>query len=137
MSKAKGDENGNLATPGGGDSFNLRTLFVGGSAGHKLDRKAVARLGGEYPLIATILGGSEATSDTPEVEPASITFFVREGKIRFSANVKSADTTIIGEVSDALSPWESIEYALRAGQVSSKRYSDRKTTSPDQEKLLY
>lgn len=136
MSNDKGKSNGESNGKGSGGAFDLRSLFVGAKSTHTNDRKAVARLGGDYPLIAAILGGSEAQGDTPEVEPASITFFVREGKIRFSANVKSADTTIIGEVGDALNPWQSIESALMAGQVSSKRYSDRKSISAEQEKLL-
>lgn len=125
MSQEKENGNGKIVSTGAGSAFDLRSLFVGAKSAHGIDRRAVAKLGVEHPVIASILGGSEATGETPEVAPGSITFFVREGKIRFSANVKSADTTIIGEVADALTPWESIEYALMAGEVSSKRYSAR------------
>lgn len=137
MSKAKGENNGESNGKGSGDTFNLRSLFVGAKSGHAVDRRAVEKLGVQYPAIAAILGGSEPSGDVAEVEPGSITFFVREGRIRFSANVKSADTTIIGEVSDALSPWESIEYSLRAGEVSSKRYSDRLNGGGKKEEIAY
>lgn len=137
MAKSKEVSNGESNGNGQGDSFDVRSLFVGSKSGHDVDRRAVEKLGVEHPLIATILGGIGPQGDVAEVEPGSITFFVREGRIRFSVNVKSADTTIIGEVADAVNPWQSVEYALKGGQVSSKRYSDRPSASKEDQKLLY
>lgn len=79
----------------------------------------------EFPLVAEILGGMPAEGTQPAVSPGTITFFVREGRVRFSANVKSQEKTFIGEIADALNPWGCVNTALLTGDVSSKRYTDR------------
>lgn len=137
MSNAKGNGHARTEQDAPGRSSGIRSLFVGSRKTFELERRAVAALNEQYPAVAAILGGLEAEGPNPETEPGSITFFVREGKIRWSANVKSADTTLIGEVGDVLNPWGSINTALELGEVSSKRYTERKTSSTSTENPPY
>jgi len=102
----------------------------------KIARKAVEKLKKDFPWVAEILGGSPANGDDVEVSPGTITIFFHDGKIRFSANVKSAQKTFIGDIGDVLNPWGSINSAFGVGDVSSKRYTERGYTSKDQTGLI-
>jgi len=137
MAKSNEGNNGEPKTNGKGGLTTLRSLFVGERSSNSANRKAVNGLASIHPFIAEILGGVEASGDQKEILPGSITIFVREGKVRFSANVKSADTTIIGEVSDPINVWDSITYALSSGEVSSKRYSERVSSSTEKQDPPY
>jgi len=116
MAKSNEGNNGEPKTNGKGGLTTLRSLFVGERSSNSANRKAVNGLASIHPFIAEILGGVEASGDQKEILPGSITIFVREGKVRFSANVKSADTTIIGEVSDPINVWDSITTHCRAAK---------------------
>ena len=99
-------------------------------------QKIVACLREDYPYVADLLGGMPEKGDQKAVSPGTITLFVHEGKARFSANVKSEELTFIGDVADIANPLGSINTALAMGDVSSKRYTDRTSTTADQEKYL-
>lgn len=99
-------------------------------------QKIVACLREDYPYVADLLGGMPEKGDQKAVSPGTITLFVHEGKARFSANVKSEELTFIGDVADIANPLGSINTALAMGDVSSKRYTDRSSTSTDNEKYL-
>jgi len=77
------------------------------------------------PIVAEILGGAEGTKTEEPIAPGTITFFFRDGKWRFSANVKSASKTFIGDVGDILKPWESIELAMSEGECRQRDYTER------------
>lgn len=104
---------------------SLWSLLNKGKDNGKNSRQLARPLIKDFPIVAEILGGLAAKGDQPEVAGGTITFFIHEGKIRFSANVKSAEQTLIGEVADILNPWGSINSACLVGDVSSKRYTER------------
>jgi len=97
-------------------------------------RKLVAELSNNCPLVADLLSGLPASNSGPEVPGGTITFSIREGKIRFSANVKGAEKTFFGDIEDILKPWESIESAFMVGAVSSKRYTERTDRLTEEQK---
>jgi len=117
----------------------LRDLINGGKDHAAEALKAAKPLQKEYPIVAEILGGMPEKGDQPAVSSGTITFFVSDGRIRFSANVKSAEKTFIGDISDILNPWGSINSVMLVGDVSSKRYTDQKAskTDPEKQALLY
>lgn len=114
----------------------LRDLLTKEKPNGEAARKLCKPLSKEFPFVAEILGGIEAKGDQIEVSNGTITFYVHDGKIRFSANVKSAEKTFIGDVADILNPWGSINTALQMGDVSSKRYTDPKASLSDEQKSL-
>jgi len=87
--------------------------------------KAVESIREECPLVAEILGGVKASQTEPAVAPGSITIYFREGRLCWSANVKSAKATFFGTVADITNPWGSINSALLLGECSQKEYSER------------
>jgi len=128
-----GKDNGKLAKAaeanGGVLSGGLRGLLNGGVDYAKEAQKIVEALKKEYPLVAEILGGLPATADYEAVAPGTITIYIHEGRVRFTANVKSNSQTLFGEVGDVVNIWASINLALLTGQVSSKRFTERTSTS--------
>lgn len=122
-------------TGGGG----LRALLAGGSDDNSKNRGAVESLRSEAPTVADILGGIPADAKNEEVLGGTITFFVRDGVMRFTCNVKAAGKTFIGDVAAPLSPWESIESAFVTGKVSSKGYTERRDSylTDEQKALLH
>jgi hypothetical protein len=115
-------------------SDSLRSLLGGGGDDPRKLRALLDPIREACPIVAELLGGMLADKGQPAVDPGTITFFVREGKIRFSANVKSAEKTFIGEVADIVNPFESVELALAFGNVSSKRYTERQSTMTEEQK---
>lgn len=117
----------------------LRDLLNKGRDNDAEAQKIVKPLAKEFPLVAELLGGMPEKGDQAAISPGTVTFFVHDGKMRFSANVKSAEKTFIGDVADILNPWGSINTALLTGDVSSKRYTERPNSSLTKEKegLLY
>lgn len=114
----------------------LRDLLNGGKD-HEAEAQKIAKpLAKEYPFVAEILGGIPEKGDQKAVSGGTITFFIHEGKARFSANVKGAEKTFLGEIADILNPWGSINSAMLVGDVSSKRYTDRKATLAGEDKSL-
>lgn len=103
----------------------LRNLLNGAKDDEKSAKKVVKPLEKEFPLVAEILGGSPATEKEAAISPGTITIFIHGGKARFSANVKSAEITLIGDVADIVNLWGSINSAILVGDVSSKRYTER------------
>jgi len=92
------------------------------------DRQALEAaevLRAKTPYVAEILGGSKGSATEEPISPGTITFFFREGKWRFSANVKSASKTFIGDLVDIASPWDSVNYALESGDCRQKDYTER------------
>lgn len=115
----------------------LRDLINGGKD-HEAEAAKIAKpLAKEFPLVAEILGGLPEKGDQKAVSPGTITIFIHEGKARFSCNVKSAEKTFLGDLPDLLNPWGCINSALLLGDVSSKRYTDRKASlNKEQESLI-
>jgi len=109
---------------------SLRSLLHGRTDSGAASRSVVEPFRDKWPLLAEVLGGVAATATEDAVEGGTVTLFVRDGQLRFSINVKSADTTIIGDVADVLSPLDSIEFAMTTGKVSSKGYSERFASLP-------
>lgn len=99
-------------------------------------RKAVKIIAKEFPHVAEILGGIQGKEGETEVSPSAITIWIQDGQARFSTNVKSMSRTIIGDVADLAKPWESINYAIGDGKVSSKRYSEPKASMTEEQKTL-
>lgn len=87
--------------------------------------KAAEVLRAKWPVIAEILGGTPAAGKEAAISPGTITLFVGDGQFRFSANVKSEKRTLIGDIADATSPFDSIEYALSEGLCRQKEYTER------------
>jgi len=128
-----GKDNGKLSKAaeanGGTLSGGLRGLLSGGTDHAKEAQKIVQVLREAYPLVAEILGGLPATSEFEAVAPGTITIYIHESRVRFTANVKSNSQTLFGEVGDVVNIWASINLALLTGQVSSKRFTERTATS--------
>jgi len=99
-------------------------------------RKVAAPLQENYPYVFELLGGLEKTATEDEVSPGTITVFIHEGKARFSANVKSLKTTLIGDVEDIVNLWGAINTALAMGEVKSKAMREQGFTPKDQTGLL-
>jgi len=118
----------NAAINGGTISGGLRGLVTGGKDVCKQNQKAVEVLREECPLVAEILAGIPADGEQPAFEGSPITFFINDGRLRFSANVKSSLIKFVGDVADPLLPWHSINTALLTGDVSSKRYTEQPYT---------
>jgi len=114
---------------GGALSGGLRTLLNGGRDYEKAAQEAVEALKKEFPIVAEILGGLPATADSPAVAPGTVTIYVHEGRARFTINVKSYSQTLFGDVEDLVNIWGSINCALLTGAVSSKRFTERPSTS--------
>lgn len=114
----------------------LRDLLNGGKDYASEALRIAKPLAKDYPIVAEILGGLPEKGDQASVSAGTITFFIHEGKMRFSANVKGAEKTFIGEVGDPLNPWGCVNSAMLVGDVSSKRYTDRKASMTDEQKTL-
>jgi len=119
----------NAALNGGTITGGLRGLVTGGRDACKANQKAVEALREECPLVAEILAGIPADGEQPAFEGSPITFFINDGRLRFSANVKSSLIKFVGDVADPLLPWHSINTALLTGDVSSKRYTEQAPTT--------
>jgi len=115
----------------------LRSILQGKTSSDDANRKAVDSIRESYPLIAEILGGMKAEKGQPEVLPGTLNFYVRDGVVKFSINVKSEKTTLFGDLADIAKPFDSIECALAAGKFASKPYSEQKGSyTPEQEAAL-
>lgn len=100
-------------------------------------RKACKTIAKDFPHVAEILGGIAGKEGQETVSPSAISIWIQDGQARFSTNVKSANRTIIGDIADLAKPWESINYAIGDGKVSSKRFTEPKASVTEaQEKLL-
>jgi len=117
---------------GGTLSGGLRGLLKGGKNYEQEAQKIVEELKKTYPFVAEILGGLPATPTDEAVAPGTITIYIHEGRARFTCNVKSSSQTIFGEVGDIVNIWASIDLALLTGQVSSKRFTERTSTSANE-----
>lgn len=129
MAHANGKLAKAAAANGGVVSGGLRALLNGGRDYEKAAQEAVAAIKEEFPIVAEILGGLPKTADAEAVAPGTITIYIHEGRARFTINVKSSSQTIFGELEDIVNVWGSINCALLTGSVSSKRYTERTTTS--------
>jgi hypothetical protein len=104
---------------------SLRELLSKGKDYDEKAREVTKKLEKAYPFVAQILGGCKATATAEAIAPGTITFWIHEGKPKFTANIKSAGESFIGEVIDIENPWESVNTAMLLGHVSSKRHSER------------
>jgi len=59
-----------------------------------------------------------------------IVIFVRDGELRFSANVNSIMLKFYGSCQDVLNPWGSINLALAMGDVTTKEITERPNSIP-------
>jgi len=114
----------------GTTTASVTSLFYGAKDQVTLARDLVSPIRDQWPLIAQLLGGLPATNEREEVLGGTITIYIRDGQVKFVANVKSAFTTINGSVKDLKQPFDSIECALLTGEVSSKRYTERESSLP-------
>jgi len=129
MSASNGKLSKAADSNGGTISGGLRGLLKGGKDYEKEAQKIVQALKEEFPFVAEILGGLPADATNEAVAPGTITIYIHEGRARFTCNVKSSSQTIFGEVGDIVNIWASIDLALLTGQVSSKRFTERPSTS--------
>jgi len=119
------EKNGGLLKGG------LRSILSGGKNVIAQNRKVVEAIAAECPTVVDILAGSEAQGDWPESAPSSITFFMQDGRLRFSARVKSAQIKIVGDVQDPKLPWHSIEAAILTGECGQFDYTEYKSTTKE------
>ena len=95
-----GKTNGQNSATGG-----IRSLFRQEKDSVAAARKVVEKLRDDYPYIYELLGGSPAEGTLPAVEPGMIVIFVRDGELRFSANVNSIMLKFYGACQDVLNPY--------------------------------
>lgn len=115
--------NGKNTSKGG-----MRNLFSGKKDVVEAARKAVAKLEADHPFLFELLGGFPAENGIPAVEPGTLTFFVKDGALRFSANVNSMMLKFSGECQDVLNPFGAVNTALAMGDVTQKEISERPYT---------
>jgi len=106
----------------------MRGLFSGKKDVVEAARKAVAKLEEDHPFVFELLGGCPAEGTQPAIEPGTITFFVKDGCLRFSANVNSMMLKFNGECQDVLNPFGSVNSALGMGDVTQKEIAERPYT---------
>jgi len=116
---------------------SLRDLVKKEATNGKANREAVKALRKDFPTVAELLGGLEAKGDLPEVASGTITFYVHDGKVRATANVKDLFVSFVVDIPDLLEPWKCLEFALKSGECRQKEYTGQKAkTTPEQEKVL-
>jgi len=116
---------------------SLRALLVKDGDNDEATQKAVAALTAEYPIVAEILGGCAATGTQAAVQPGSITLYVRNGRLCWSAVVKSEKMKFYGEVADVVNPYGSINSAMMLGECSMLPYTEQKGNyTESQEKAI-
>jgi len=115
--------NGKNSAKGG-----MRNLFSGKKDVVEAARKAVAKLEEDHPFVFELLGGCPAEGNQPAIEPGTITFFVKDGSLRFSANVNSMMLKFNGECQDVLNPFGAVNTALAMGDVTQKEITERPYT---------
>lgn len=116
------------AKQGGLLKGGLRSILNGGKNVIAQNRLALEEIAHECPTVVDILAGAEAEGDSPELSASSITFFIQDGRLRFSARVKSALIKIVGDVKDVKMPWHSIEAAILTGECGQFEYTEYKAT---------
>jgi len=119
------EKNGGLLKGG------LRSILSGGKNVIAQNRQALEKIADQCPTVVDILAGAEAEGDQPELAASSITFFVQDGRLRFSARVKSALIKILGDVKDPELPWHSIEAAILTGECGQFEYTEYKSTTKE------
>ena len=131
MSKVGSNHVPGLATGG------LRGLLKKEGDSDEASQKAVAALSSEYPIVAEILGGCPASGTQAAVQPGSITLYVRNGRLCWSAVVKSEKMKFYGEVADVVNPYGSINSAMLLGECSMLPYTEQKANyTESQEKAI-
>lgn len=119
-----GKTNGKNSATGG-----IRSLFRQEKDTVAAAREVLEKLRDDYPYIYELLGGSPAEGTLPAVEPGMLVIFVRDGELRFSANVNSIMLKFYGRCQDVLNPWGSINTALAMGDVTTKEITERPFSS--------
>lgn len=129
MAKSNGDENG---TKHDGDTPIARGLLdlLGPNGDDGARARAIANtIRKDWPILAECLGGIAAKGGQEEILGGTVNIFIHEGKAKFNVNVKSKKITFFGEIKDLKNVFESIEFAMLTGQVSSKGYTERDYSS--------
>lgn len=107
----------------------LRGLLFNTGDRNERAKKELEKVAKDYPVVAEILLGSEATKDQPAVPGGTISFWVHDGKIRCSVSVKSQGKTFFLDVADATSPWASVQLAIEMGEFGEKNEPVRASTN--------
>ena len=105
----------------------IRNLLKKGTDYEEANLEAVKALRKEFPEVADALAGVPKKGTADAIPSGTITFWVHEGKAKFTYNVKATSQSFIGVVADIANPWGSVNSALLTGEVSSKRYSGQTT----------
>lgn len=126
----------NVAGKNGKTIGSLRYLCTGGQDEAEKAFKAADCFREEFPIVAELLGGIPATATEPAISAGAITFYIRGGRLQWSANCKSQEKTFYGEVADSLNPWASINTGVLLGEVSTKTYTPQKTGLTEEQKAL-
>jgi len=111
-----------LKAPGG----SLRGLYNQAVDNTAANRKVLAMLETDMPHLVDLLAGMPAEGDLPAMPGSAITIFVRDGQLKWSANVKAIHKTFFGGVEDPLNLLGCINCALAMGECSQKDYTDQK-----------
>ena len=78
-----------------------------------------------HPLVAELLHGMPATSLTPAVAPAKITFWLEIGGMKCAVSPKEGEVCIFATISDPLTPWMCLEAAILGGKVDIRKRDKR------------
>lgn len=114
----------------------LRGLLKKDGDNDEASTKAVAALSAEFPIVAEILGGCPASGTSAAVQPGSITLYVRNGRLCWSAVVKSEKMKFYGEVADPVNPYGSINSAMLLGECSMLPYTEQKGNYTEEQKSV-
>jgi hypothetical protein len=74
----------------------------------------------EYPELADVLCGVAAADGEAAIPAATVTLYVKDGRLRFSVGGKDADVCFFGEVADASKGLLGVEEALSRGALGVK-----------------
>lgn len=121
-----------VAIPVGG----LRALLNKGADVSEANSKAVEAIREEAPIVADILGGSPQVGENPGIEPGSITIYVRQGQLKWSAIVKSEKLKFFGDLADITKPLQSINCALMLGEYGVGDYTEQKPSYTEAQKKV-
>lgn len=107
----------------------LRGLLFGGRDRNAQAKKAVEPIEKDYPVVAEILAGCEAEGDSPAIPGGTISFWIYDGRLRASVNVKSQGKCFFLDVADITKPWASIQLAIELGEFGEKAEDVRRSTT--------
>jgi hypothetical protein len=80
----------------------------------------------EFPMLADVLAGVADDGTGHEIGAATVTLFVKDGRLRFSIGGQDADVCFFGECEDAAKGLWAIEDAIREGRLGVKEERRKK-----------